>query len=147
MEPSFLVFAQRDDARLDVDALSRHARRFFEADVALADAHPVDAARLTVSSKAGIAGTRTVYGRAAVAGDYELANTLERTSKNAGGLGLLARRCHRVWLVPCEDGTADHVALLVAAILAAVDLGPIVAPERDAIFGVKTARLKLETFA
>ena len=48
-----------------------------------------------------------------------------------------------VWLVT-RDKEDDRVSLTIAAILASTLLGPILAPEGDAIFGVRTARMKLE---
>lgn len=149
---AFLVFAQRGDARVAIDALARHARRFFDADVGLAvdkrytpDAPPprVDAARLVVSSTIAGAGTRTILGRPATLADRDAAEVAEREGRGGGGLALLARRCESVWLVACEGPTPDTLALLLAAILAAVDLGPILPPGRDALFGVKTARIAL----
>ena len=68
-------------------------------------------------------------------------------------MGLLARRCKTVWLIArgtsappsTRDVNAspdDRVALLIAAVFASVLLGPIL--DGDEIFGVRTARLKLE---
>jgi hypothetical protein len=54
----------------------------------------------------------------------------------------LAKRCPRVLLIESE-GTDDRVALLLAALIASVELGPIVTPKAE-IFGVRTARMKLE---
>jgi hypothetical protein len=47
-----------------------------------------------------------------------------------------------VWLVECE-GPDDRAALRLAAILAGVLLGPILAPRGAALFGPKTARGEL----
>ena len=60
------------------------------------------------------------------------------------GLALLARRCQAVWIVERADGEPDRLALLLSAILASVLLGPILDPARGELFGVKTARAKLE---
>jgi hypothetical protein len=48
-----------------------------------------------------------------------------------------------VWLV-VRESPDDRVALTLAAILASALLGPVLAPEGDELFGVRTARLKLE---
>lgn len=67
-------------------------------------------------------------------------------------MSLLAERCKMLWLVMIEgdagasapDPDADRVALTIAAILASSLLGPILSPNGDELFGVRTARLKLE---
>ena len=55
----------------------------------------------------------------------------------------MARRCQTVWLVARTDD-ADPLALRLAAILASVVLGPILDARGPELFGVKTARAKLE---
>jgi hypothetical protein len=83
--------------------------------------------------------------------DMDLADA-ERADQGAGftGLALLARRCGYVWIVECEGedlaaAARDRAALLIAAIVAGVGLGPILSPDRRELFGVKTARAKLES--
>jgi hypothetical protein len=58
-------------------------------------------------------------------------------------MSLLAQRCEVVWLVTFESDD-DRVALTIAAILASTLLGPILSPAGDEVFGVRTARMKLE---
>jgi hypothetical protein len=48
-----------------------------------------------------------------------------------------------VWLV-VREADDDRAALTIAAVLASMLLGPILAPDGREIFGVRTARLKLE---
>jgi len=147
---SYAVFAQRTDARLDIAAIKQQGSRFFDARLGLTvdkeygDAAPaVDAARVVVASADGvITGTRLVYGRPVEQADLEVADAAERL-QGTSGLALLARRCKTVWLVVPNDG-ADRPALLIATVLASVVLGPIVEPGAGAIFGVRTAREKLE---
>lgn len=43
-----------------------------------------------------------------------------------------------------QDRDDDTLALTLAAILASILLGPILDPRRSELFGVKTARRKLE---
>ena len=47
-----------------------------------------------------------------------------------------------MWIVECE-GAQDRAALFIAAIFASVFLGPILSADGE-LFGVRTARLKLE---
>ncbi|HZU83705.1 MAG TPA: hypothetical protein VE987_12345, partial [Polyangiaceae bacterium] len=58
-------------------------------------------------------------------------------------LARLARRCQTLWLI-AREASPDPLALRLAAILASVLLGPIVDAAYEEIFGVKTARSKLE---
>lgn len=56
----------------------------------------------------------------------------------------LAARCRTVCLVESESDM-DRAALCLAALAASILLGPIVPPTGDAIYGVRTAREKLES--
>jgi hypothetical protein len=147
---AYTVFAQRDNAVLDVAALKSQAGRFFEAKLGLTvdkryhDALPSsDAARIVLARDDGTAsGTRLCFGRAADANDYAAAEVAENR-QNTSGMSLLAHRCRTVWLVTLESDD-DRVALTIAAILASFLLGPILSPAGDELFGVRTARMKLE---
>ena len=159
---AYAVFAQRPDARLDVVALRQHAQRFFGAKLGLTvDKHYVapvttDAARIVLATDdPATSGTRLCFGRPATAQDHDRAEDAERASR-ATGMGQLARRCPTLWLVAREDSAppstrdvnahqVDKCSLLLAAIFASVLLGPIL--DGDEIFGVRTARLKLERLA
>lgn len=148
---SYLVFAQRPDACLDMAAIKHHAQRFFATKVGVTvdkkyrdDAPITDAARVVVASDDGlVSGTRLCFGRGADASDLALVEEAER-AQGSTGMALLAQRCPTVWLIETEGGEEDRVALTLAAILASVLLGPIVPPRGDRVFGVRTARLELE---
>lgn len=149
----FTVFAQREDAALDVAALRTHAERFFDAKLGLTvekrygEPPPpsVDAARIVVATAdPTTSGTRLCYARPTDPDDLAAAEAAE-AAQATYGMAALARRCRTVWLVervPEHDGD-DRVALLVAAVLASALLGPILAPRGDELFGVRTARTKL----
>lgn len=147
------VFSQRPDVRLDIEALGRQAELFFAARLGLTvdkrygDLAPeVDAARVVVSSGDGTSsGTRLCYGRAVDAADLAAAEEAERRAGTYGLAGL-AQRCKTIWvLVP--EVEEDRAALTLAAIFASHMLGPILAPGSQDIFGVRGARLKLESSA
>ena len=155
MPAALLVFSQRDDARIDADAWNAQAERFFAARIGLAEekrAVPgppprTEDARFVVAPNAEPPGIRAVS--AAPRQDADLALALEaEAAAGGGGLADLARRCPIVWRVAREHDD-DPLALLLAAILASVLLGPIVdpGPVVPQIFGVKTARVKLETLS
>ena len=134
---TYLVFAQPDDAAMPLAALAQHARRFFDAELVLGNDD-----RITIVARGGEPATRRATTRPAEAADLAAAQAFELRVCYTG-LADLAKRCPTVWLISCERGD-DRVALLLAAIVASVVLGPILSPERDELFGVKTARLKLE---
>jgi hypothetical protein len=147
---TFTVFAQQPNAALDIAALKAHAARFFAAKLGLtvdksygAEPPEVDAARIVLASDDGMAaGTRLCFARRTVGADLAAAEDAERVQRTHG-MALLAQRCPMVWLV-VRESPDDRVALTLAAILASALLGPILAPEGDELFGVRTARLKLE---
>lgn len=151
---SFTVFSQRSDACLDVGQLKQQAARFFATKVGLTvdkryeDNPPLaDAARVVVASDDGLAaGTRLCFGRPADDEDLARVEDAER-QQGTTGMALLAQRCPTVWLIETEGGDDDRVALALAAIFASVMLGPIVPPRGDDVFGVRTARLRLESKA
>jgi hypothetical protein len=153
---AFLVFAQRDDARLEIHFWQQQARRFFDTELGLTidkaydqiDAMPsIDAARVVVSSpKNAIEATLLCAARPSTAADLALAESIE-ARHGYTGLSMLAKRCHTVWLVSSSEAGNDRASLLLSAIVASVVLGPIVSPAHDELYGVKTARLKLESTA
>jgi hypothetical protein len=145
-----LVFAQRRDARVDIDEWNAHAERFFATRLGLAEPKryrpdapaPVnDAARFVVApvgSGASEAGVRAASARPRTAEDLALA---EAADARAGGTGLalLARRCGMVWTID-RDSPGDLLALRLAVILASVLLGPILDRRSGALFGAATGR-------
>ena len=155
-DATYAVFAQRTDARLDIDALRSQAAQFFATKLGVtvekqygALSPQVDAVRIVVAgADASACGTRLCYGRPVVWDDLAAANEAEQVMKTYG-LALLAKRCGMIWLIASGSGggSGDRVALTIAGILASVVLGPIVTPGRRQIFGVKGARLELEADA
>jgi hypothetical protein len=85
---------------------------------------------------------RTVLLRPRTDDDLALAESAEA----GGGLVLLAKRCSVVVLVLArlEGSPDDQGALLLAALIASVALGPILSPDRRHLFGARTARGKLD---
>jgi hypothetical protein len=146
---AFTVFAQRSDARVEAEIWRRHAAQFFDTRLDLTvpkhyafDPPDTDMARVVVSTSDNPEVIRDCHGRPRTEDDLHAAGQAE-ARVGAAGLGKLAQRCNTVWLVVAE-GDPDGSALLVAAILASVVLGPILSPDGNELFGVRTARLKLE---
>ncbi len=147
---ALVVFSQRPDARVDIDAWNAHATRFFStrigltADQRFAVGEPVprsDAPSFVVTPDNEPPGVRSTFARPTEAEDYAAA---EMADGRAGGtgLGLLARRCPSVWLI-VRASDPDPLALRLAAILASILLGPIFDPSTGELFGIKTARAKI----
>ncbi|HEX3770015.1 MAG TPA: hypothetical protein VHV30_04090 [Polyangiaceae bacterium] len=148
LEP-YVVFAQRPDARVEIDAWTAHAERFFATRLGLAEAARVrsdapwptsDRARFVVAPEGtrGDAGIREAEARPTTEADRERA---ERADKG-GGLALLVRRCPMVWTVT-REAADDPLALRLAAILSSVLLGPVIDPVAGDLIGAKTARERL----
>jgi hypothetical protein len=156
LERAFRVFAQRDDARLEIHFWQQHARRFFDTELGLTvdkeydriHAMPrIDAARVVVSSpKNAVEATLLCAARPASEDDLRLAESIE-TRHGYTGLSMLAKRCKTLWLIApaFSSGEDERAALLLSAIVASVVLGPIIPPSHDELYGVKTARIKLES--
>jgi hypothetical protein len=143
------VFAQRPDARVELPVWKRHAEQFFSARLGLTvdkrypgEYPATDAARVVIVPARGGEGVRFCYGCPRSDDDLRAAENADARAGNTG-LGFLARRCPTVWLVG-TDGPDDRAALLIAAILASVVLGPILSADQRELFGVRTARTKLE---
>jgi hypothetical protein len=155
-ETAYVVFAQRADARIDIAGWRAHAERFFSTRLGLAedrryapgDAAPLrDHARFVIAPAGGPPGIRGALARPREADDLALAESAdERAGPGGTGLARVARRCSMIWLV-ARDLDPDPLALRLAAVLASVLLGPILDVRVPELFGVKTARAKLEALA
>jgi hypothetical protein len=153
-ENALFVFAQRTDARIDIDTWNAHATRFFATRIGLtadkryadgeAPSH-TDTVSFVVAPDGEPPGVRTAIARPCEPGDYAIAEAIEAKGGYTG-LSLLARRCAMAWMV-VRDGREDRTALRLAAILASVLLGPILDASAEELFGVKTARAKLDFLA
>jgi hypothetical protein len=149
---AFTVFAQRKDSRLEAELWQRHALQFFDTELRFVvpkqyvfDPPSSDAAEVVIAGPNRREATRLCFARPRTDDDLWAADDVEaRTGHN--GLGLLARRCSTVWLVSTER-PCDQDALQIAAIIASVVLGPILSPGATELFGVRTARSKLDTIA
>jgi hypothetical protein len=127
------VFSQDDSPRLRVREWQHNASRFFETPIELKESHGV-VAKLAVGPAA-----REVRGR--LRDEDDLRDALEAENARGNGMYDLAeRRCGSVWLVE-REGPEDRTALILAAVIASVCLGPILGD--GALFGVRTAREKI----
>jgi hypothetical protein len=140
-DASLLVFAQRAQARLEVEAWNQHGERFFGTRIGLAEALDLGG-RIVIAPEGCEPGIRAALGRGRTDDDLVRADLAEARA-GGGGLALLARRCPAVWLIERQTPT-DMLALRLAAVMASVLLGPILDPASGELFGVKTARMKLD---
>jgi hypothetical protein len=149
-DDGYMVFAQRSEWRVDVDAWNAHATRFFTTQLGLEreTGNPPDepestggAAVFVVAPDGEPGGRRWTFARPCVEGDYARADAADARMGHTG-LALLARRCPTIWLV-VRESPSDRLSLRLAAILASILLGPILDESTAELFGVKTARAKL----
>ena len=133
MKDAWRVFAQ-GAARRDADWI-RHAKQFFDTEIAF------EGARVAI-----VAGAKRAIAMRA-RDERDLRDALAAPNAADNGLYDLAeRRCESVWLVE-REGPSDRAALLLAAIVASVCLGPILGDAPRELFGVRTAREKLVSLA
>jgi hypothetical protein len=164
--PPLLVFAQKADARVDIDAWNAHGERFFGVRLGLAEdvrpaprgpasapAQPPGSAalpahasvRLVVAPRGLAPGIRRASARPRIDDDLARADAAERRgAAGAGGLALLAARCPTVWLVERES-EGDAISWALAVVLSSVLLGPIHDAVADRLVGAKTARAILDS--
>lgn len=141
---AYVVFSQGRAVNFPVEALRMQAARFFGCDLGatidkiVSSPPDVDATQLLVREKGTATETRMVFGQHATA-DL-VANVAEaETRSRTFGMALLAARCPTLWFVECTKPD-DRAALILAAVLASVGLGPILTADRQQAIGVKTAR-------
>jgi hypothetical protein len=146
-----MVFSQAGDARVEIDAWNAHAERFFATRIGLtedrryppASAVPrSDAVRFVIAPHGQPSAIRAAFARPRDDEDLALAEAADARS-GFTGLALLARRCPTVWRVE-REGATDLMALRLCAVLASVLLGPILDSRTRELFGVKTARAKID---
>ena len=150
-EEALLVFGQCTNARVDVEAWNAHAVRFFSTRIGLTiekryelgiPPPSSDDFEFVVAPEDETSGIRSVFARPCEANDVDLADAADARA-GCTGLALVARRCGMVWLVERRE-PSDRLSFRLAAILASVLLGPILDGRAGELFGVKTARAKLE---
>jgi hypothetical protein len=145
------VFSQRPLAVYE-DHWRDQARVFFQANLGLAT--PFDGKGPWISLAFWLHITHTkqsdataslpipvlLYGRQVRESDLVDART-RQAAQGIFGMAELAARCPNVWLIATP--TEPDLALTIAAIVASCELGPIL--HEGEIFGVKTARAKIES--
>jgi hypothetical protein len=142
-DDALLVFSQRADTGVDITAWNAHAVRFFATRIGLTKDRPTAGeAEFVIAPDAEPPGVRSAFARPSDPEDQALAEAADARAGHTG-LALLARRCRTVWVVARED-ERDRLALRLASILASILLGPILDSRAGELFGVKTARAKLE---
>ena len=131
---SWRVFAQDDSPRLRLREWQHNARQFFETGLEVAESHGV-IAKLSIGPV-----SREIRGR--LREEDDLRDAIEAENARGNGMYDLAeRRCGSVWVVE-REGPEDRAALVIAAVIASVCLGPILGD--GSLFGVRTAREKID---
>lgn len=149
-ERSFVVFAQTPHAMIDTATWEQKAATFLKRRFGLATqkvydhATPLsDAALAIVAEPQSQGDLRLIEARRTTTEDLRRAHRAEQLGKVGGGLFDLAKRCPMVWRVEATSDD-DRASLAIATIISMVLLGPIVPPSGNALYGVRTARTKLE---
>lgn len=145
------VLSPEVSGTFDGERWAHQGKRFFAAELQVISVKRYetgwprfDSGELTVSAK-GLAKPARIFVRTVPS---DAASAVVEAARRAvigmGGAGfdVLVARTKRVWQFRAEDDREEPGALLVAAIVASVVLGPVLAPD-GALFGVKTARTRL----
>ena len=141
----YRVFSQASPADEAGEArLVRIAHAHFRAALSVRTRHirgTTDSERreqLTVGlTQGGQTTEHTITRRAATPGDWSEADTAAARGR-AGGMDDLARRCRWLWEV--DEGEDARATLMLCAILAATELGPVLPPDGATLYGVRGAR-------
>lgn len=153
---AFRVFAQSAPGQLDIAALLRQAKRFFEAELSvlsqrgLLDSAPHGVTgewpSLSVrleSARRGFWGEYRVTCREASGPDWDTAREAEVRGR-ATGMGLLAARCPSVWEIEPLEQSCDAALLNLCAVLASLALGPVLPDDEATLYGVRGAMERVE---
>ncbi len=132
------VFSQSSD--LAWGTLEGRCRALFGPRVAV---HWLESGRISLDLSPA-SGEYRLQSRAASDADWEAADRAEARSPSAGGLSLLARRCH--WLIELtigvETGLGPRYALL--GTLTQLGLGPALPEDESTLLGIRGYRQLLE---
>ncbi len=134
----FLVFSQSEEPALPIDRLVAQARAHFDGTLSAADAQDPAVTRLSYAAH-GACGDFDVATRAAAPDDVAAARHADRITPS-GGLADLAARCKTAWVITPFGAPAEWLVFEFAALLASVALGPIIPPDGERLFGVRSAR-------
>lgn len=139
----YLVFSQANKELPDEAALVNKARTYFRIGLRFTSRRfrgEGDAQRGEFTVELDFPGhpsaTLTLARRVATEDDWRAAELAEQRGR-ATGMGTLARRCKVVWEVTADEGPST---LLLCAILAANELGPVMPPDGSTLYGVRGAR-------
>lgn len=143
------VFAQRTELSIDLPALLRATRLYFEAILEVQAQSPGAADRgdrvelALRSERFGYAGSFVVRARPVSAHDLADAETAEQLG-HAAGMAALARRCPTLWDVEPRGSDDARARLNLCAILASVALGPVLPDDGATLYGVRGAMERVE---
>jgi hypothetical protein len=145
----WIVLSRHEPARVDAPTWREKARTFLHADV---DAGEISRALLegerirvrVASLRRPEVASDVIVGAATIEDATEQRMRANAAVRAIGGAGFdaLVSAARTVWLI--ESQADPRFALVVAATISMVVLGPIVPPEGDTIFAVKTARERLD---
>ena len=140
------IFAQREQLTLDLPALMRATRSYFDATLDVqtqSDPDPAANARdrievLLHSEEHGYEGRFSIHTRFASEHDRADAREAEQRGR-AAGMATLAARCPTIWDVEPVGEDSEIARLNLCAILASVALGPVLPDDGATLYGVRGA--------
>lgn len=143
------VFTQRTELSIDLPALLRATRLYFEATLEVQAQSPGSAGRgdrvelALHSQRFGYSGSFVVRARPVTEHDLADAELAERLGR-AAGMASLARRCPTLWDVEAQGADDACARLNLCAILASVALGPVLPDDGATLYGVRGAMERVE---
>lgn len=147
---SYAILAPEDDSRIVEARWKQQAARFFAAELRLvtpkrypAGAQPRrDRASIEIGRRGGPA-VRVELVTLPLDDALTIRDAAAEAAKTLGGFDALVARARRLWQIePIEPALEPRASLALAAVLASLLLGPILAPDGTS-FGVKGARERL----
>ena len=135
------IFAQRDELTLDLPALLRATRSYFDATLDIQSQRHApgggDCVEVVLHcEKHGYSGRFSIHARWASEHDRVDARDAEQRG-NAAGMATLAERCATVWEVEPVGADSELARLNLCGILASVALGPVLPDDGATLYGVR----------
>jgi hypothetical protein len=145
---AYSLLAPDAPTTLNGDRIRHQAKKFFQIDLTLLSDKRYPGGGWPRTDRATLSIRREASERVLdlITMPLDHAPAIQRAATVAGarvgaGLDVLVARAQRLWQIPGVAGDAYPLAL--AAVLASLFLSPVLPPEADTVFGVKTARERL----
>ncbi|MBK7578777.1 MAG: hypothetical protein IPI67_01110 [Myxococcales bacterium] len=148
----FVVFAQRDEPRVDLAGIVKNARQHFGASIEVLSERGFQPGEPAVETEVklelsrpdrGILGRFTLLARLRTDTDLARARRAEIAGR-AAGMAELCTRCTTVWVIHPEPESSELALHTLCAILASTALGPVLPPDDSTLYGVRGAMQRVD---